>query len=775
MGQPALIYLLFFSFASFSQSLFVKSKFHKLERYAVQQPFLIAQSEEDEFDDDDLEDIEDVGERESPDDEKDFSVEEEEGMPPLESREDYEVIDEELEADLENGMDKKDDKKGRRAEDEMDKELEEELEREEPDEGQVQLDKPPKAEPKVKEDMEIDAEEDEIEAEADETLPPMEDMDAEDIVYEDDEDGKDMMAEDNQRDGLNLITNIRYISSEDTIVIDSSETVSYLPRKNTKNNQLIIEILQARLMDNLEWPYPLKDFKTKFGFIKADQKSDDTVRVVIQLKEGSSFPSIKSSEDGNQLIVGFGNSSGVLADGDEASDRIFRGKLPAKTLEDFYYSDLQFTGSPISFHVIDAPVKQVLQFISEESGLNMVIGNGVTGNITLKLEGVPWDQAFHIIVTEKNLGYRKQGNVIIVSTLQFMETRANKIREIAEKKLPLIPFKTEVISLSYVKPSDMKGKVQDFLTKENTKTKQEPGRVIVHEDTNTFIVMDTKRTIEKIKNIVKQLDRPPKQVMIEARIVEAVETFGKSFGFEWSLSGNLPVNISPAGFLDFIKGNFYGDYEFKNSGNISLNIGQIPLIGDISAALSLAEAEGYGRLVSSPKVVAISGKSASITRNSPLLFLTANPYQTAAPTPGGTAEAGAGVDPAAEGGAGQQVPGGVQTLDITLSLQVTPVVTSKGSVFLTVSVTRDSPTGSGAKSGEAFMVSRSAQTEVLVQNGHTVVIGRIYQYDETSSRDGIPFLSKIPFMSWLFDTVTSNYAKNELLVFLTPKVLDTNE
>ena len=748
----------------------------KEERVAPRRSFLIAQSDS-EFDEDDLDDIEDEGEdeEEAMEEEMEDSSDDMEEEPPLEDREDYEMIDEELEADLEDEEEgeeeeSEEDEEDEEDMDEDDKALEEELDKEE-----VEGEEDPSVD-------EIDAEE------VDDSFPAEEDNFEEESLSSEDEGDMEMVDDsgDMEAEGeLNLITNVRYISGNDTIVIDGSETVSFLTRSNAENNQFIIEILQARLMDNLEWPYPLKDFNTNFGLIQPDQKTDDTVRIVIQLKEGAPFPSTKISEKGNQIIVGFGNLSDTpLSGAGGGPDRMFRGQLPAKSLEDFYFDKLDFTGTPISFHVIDAPVKQVLQFISEESRLNMVIGDGVSGTITLKLESVPWDQAFHIIVTEKNLGYRKQGNVVIVSTLKNIENRAKKIREIAEKKLPLIPFKTEVIPLSYEKPSNMKSKVSEFLTKGNAVRKQEPGRIITHEETNTFIVMDTEKIIKKIKKIVKQLDRPPKQVMIEARIVEASETFSRSFGLSWTLNRSLPASLDPDGILDFFKGNLFGNLNMSRQPDQSpgvsatLDIGNVPIIGDVGAALNLAEGEGYLRIVSTPKVMAISGKSASITRNEPIVFLTSSPqYQPQTDTggaggAGGEAAGGGGLSP----GAAQSQYGSISTVDVSINLNVTPVVTSQGSVFLTVSVTRESAAAAtNIESGQTLKVSRSANTEVLVQNGHTVVIGGIYQYDQGSNKEGVPFFNKIPLISWLFDKVSSNYAKNELLVFLTPKVLDMND
>ena len=780
--QQAVFFFLFFPFFSLASPGGETSGFFTDFRAS----FLTAQANE--FDSADLEGIEGDPDRDPdlpPDDGENDDI------PPLEDRGDYEVIDPDLEEGLESadgeeggdggeewdeegdGDGDGDGEEGDEGDGEDDRAFEEELNREEDPDQNEELGAEGMEEEPVPGEGEMEPVPDEGEMEPVPDEGEMEPVPDEVILPADDEGGD-----------LNLITNIRYISGDDMIVIDGTKTVFYKAKRNTANNQLVIEILQARMMDNLEWPYVLKDFNTNFGMIQADQKSEDTVRILIEIKDNKSFPSTKISEKGNQILVGFGG----LPDGDvsvgeskKGSGRMFKDDLPAKTIEDFLFSEnLKFTGSPISFHVINAPVEQVLQFVSEESGLNMVMGKDVQGKmISLKLENVPWDQAFHIVVSESGLGYRRQGNVIIVNTLDFMQKRSEAARKIAESKIPLDPVKTEVISISYANLSDIKSKVEDFLTKRDENRKQKEGRIIVDDKTGTFIVMDTEKAIEKIKKIIKRLDRPPRQVMIEARIVEATETLSRSFGLSWSLTGNFPANISPAGFIDFFQGNFFGDYDVNSSGtglDMTLNISQIPIIGDIEAALNLAEAEGYGRIVSSPKVVAISGESASITRETVLVFLTSSPQivnQTAPAQGEQDAEGGEG----GGGGQAQQAEyGNVSTETVTLSLNVTPRITAAGSVFIDVNIMKDNPTAAGSiQSGNSFKTSRSARTQVLVQNGHTIVIGGIYQYDQISAKDGVPFFSKIPFLSWLFDKITSSYVKDELLVFLTPKILDANE
>ena len=583
----------------------------------------------------------------------------------------------------------------------------------------------------------------------------------EDISLEEEDDSEALdeppvFVEDSQKfssEGLNVIGNIRYVAALDQIVIDSSEVISYQVHHNRKNNQIIIEILQARLSENLKWPYVLKDFNTGFGLIQADSKDEKTVRILIQVKENYPLPQVTLGETGETMKVSFHGVSGKglpVAGGVGSSTR--RSLLPPQTLENFYFGNQEFSGHPLSFHVIDAPVKQVLRFISEESGLNMVIDETVKGTITLKLENVPWDQAFLTILQVKNLSYIGQGNVVMISTLDALDQKAKKLKEMVEQSKTLAPFQTKMISVSYANISEVASKIQPFLTQATGKGGKK-GEMIVHDESGTLVITDTEKVIEKVKKLVGFLDKPPRQVMIEARIVDAVENFTENFGLTWSITGSTPFSINVSGFLEDLRSSVSGaGLNIRGNGtSYGLNISGLPVVGSLSATLNLAETKGYARVVSSPKVVTLSGKKASITRNAPILITKS-------------------VDTDLSGGGVQRETR--EPLDIKISLDVTPHITPSGSVFMSVQITRSSPGPVDKRQGDPIAITRSAQTEVLVKNGHTVVIGGIYQYDEIGGNTGLPFLRHIPFLKFLFSDTAFSTTKNELLVFLTPKLID---
>lgn len=579
---------------------------------------------------------------------------------------------------------------------------------------------------------------------------------------------KDFLEDDNtsEAEDINIIRNIRYVAEKNQVIVDASQMILYQSSQNKKNRQVIIEIMQAKLSKHVKWPYILRDFNTNFGLIQADQKTLNTVRLLIQLKKGDYFPSISHGDSTGQNLViayskgGFDSKSSQQEGVSSIHEDLKNDKLlSAKKLEDIYLGHTDFSGQPISFHVIDAPIKQVLRFISEESNLNLVIGDGVDGNLTLKLESVPWDQALHTIFQVKSLGYIREGNIITILPLLDIERRQKKLAEIVEQQRAIEPSITKNISLNYEKADNIKSKIQELLRGASSSSGQGGGsasqgsgasqaQIISHVESNTLIVTATKAEIEKIEKVIQFLDKAPKQVVVEAKIIEASENFAKNFGLDWSLNQNLPVSINPIGFVEFIQGKGYSGSVLWDKGSASNGLFQlngIPFIGDIQANLNIAEGEGYAKVISTPKVVVLSGKQASITRNSPILI----PTSTTTTTEGDVTESN-------------------ETSDVQISLQVTPTVTSTGGIFLEVSISRDDPGGAGG----AFKVSRQAKTEVLIENGQTIVIGGIYEEDESSKENGIPFLKKIPFLNFFANNKSNSSSKAELLIFLTPKVLE---
>ena len=553
-----------------------------------------------------------------------------------------------------------------------------------------------------------------------------------------------------------VINNIRYEATENQIYVEGTGNFSYQSRPNTETNQFIIEIPRATLSDALkERPFVMKDFGTEIGMLQADQKDSDTVRIVVQMRENAGMPSVSLSDSGALMITsslegGGGDDGGALGGGgDEAIGSVSgpggSGILPAKSLEDFFLTTPEFTGRPISIHLKDVSVKDVLYFISEGTGLNMVIADDVSGNISIKLRNVPWDQALVTVMKTKKLGYLREGNVVRIMSLDALKKNQEEIQKILESRKDLAPLKVKVIPLVYAQASDMVSQVKEISTEKR-------GKVSVDKQSNSIIVIDTARVIDRMEVMIKNLDKTPLQVMIEAKIVEARESFVRNLGLNLSYEGTQ-LNIVPGGNpqlaldvnggLDIFPGGLAAAGRTMAS---QLSVGFAPF-GNLDVELGLSEAEDLIHVISAPRVMVLNGEKAKITQSTQSIDLnTTFPEGGGAPTTSPT------------------------RVTANLDFDVSPQVTALGSVFMDIKMKRDFFGPPDAATGSRPLNSREAETKVLVNNGQTIVIGGIYQKDETSSNEGLPFLRHIPILKWFFSRTTRDQNRNELLLFLTPRV-----
>ena len=553
-----------------------------------------------------------------------------------------------------------------------------------------------------------------------------------------------------QKSSLNLITNIRYLVEFDQIVIDVSDIPSYEERVNQENNQLIIEILQSHLAKNLNWPYILRDFDTDFGLIKADQKDSTTVRVIVQLKPEAPIPPVNLTD--KSIIIGENQVKLQEKEDINRSEKI----LPSKSLKDLYFGNIDFVGDPISFHVIDADIKQVLRFISEESGLNMVIDEAVQGTITLKLEDIPWDQALYTIFKVKSLGYTRDGNIITILPLSKIEEQTITLKKISDRQKGLSPIQTKLIPIMFVKAQNIEAKVKQFSTPP-VQGLSEGGKIVIHEESNSLIVMDNQEAIQKIQKMVSFLDRPSQQVMIESKIVEVSKNFARNFGLDWNLSGDLPVRIASNGLLDFLQTTFDGlnaSWSTQEKGRASsFGLSGLPFIGDISATLGLAETNGTARVLNTSKILVQSGQAASVDKNTPILIRNTE-----------TQNAQESIQN--EG----TITSTFTQQDIRFNSSVTPTVTSSGSIAMDVNVTLSDP-GPGGEGG-VTVITRNATTKIIAKNGQTIVLSGIYQKSENKAESGLPFLKNIPGLGSLFSDSSFSTAESEMLMFITPTLVE---
>jgi len=421
----------------------------------------------------------------------------------------------------------------------------------------------------------------------------------------------------------------------------------------------------------------------------------------------------------------------------------------------------KYKGASMTMDFVNADVTNILRLIGEVSNLNIIWGPDVKGMVSMRLKNVPWDQALDLLLANNDLGMRRQGNVIWITTkknIQQIEAEERKRIQEAEERLEserkrrlaeqeqakkLEPLITEYFPLDFSEADEINKHI--FLS--------ERGSVRVDKRTNTIIMKDIATNIEEARKIIKRFDMPVKQIMIEARIVDAGTDFIRDLGIQWTQDTSYQYRTDTS--VDFLEQDLTGDTaitagEALYGGAFSTNVpeGWAPnidmIVGSLTgnalgflsldARLALAETESQVKIISAPKVIASNGQEATISRGDVIIIpATENVEST--------------------------------TLDATLSLTVTPTVSYNDYITLAVDVTDDqAPTTSR-------VLKKAVTTTLIVKSGDTVVIGGIYKEETGESEAGIPYLRKIPFLGWLFKAQQKSSKKSELLIFLTPTVL----
>jgi type IV pilus secretin PilQ/predicted competence protein len=402
----------------------------------------------------------------------------------------------------------------------------------------------------------------------------------------------------------------------------------------------------------------------------------------------------------------------------------------------------KFTGRKISLDFKDADIRSIFRLIADISKFNLIISDDVSGRITIKLDDVPWDQAFAIILQSKTLWFEKYGNIVRIAPakrLQEEKESAAAAEQAAQAVKPLdILFKP----VSFAQA--------DTLTKQVSSVLSERGSVDIDSRTNTLIIKDIRENLEKAKKMVDILDTQTPQVSIESRIVEATTTFTRSFGITWGGNTRFTANTGNPTGLYFPNSvavspfalNFPVEGGFVNS-TANIRLGSINNVLDLDVNLALGETKGYAKLISAPKVTVLDNKSASITSGSRIPFITQ------------TADSGS----------------NVRFENAATTLNVTPHITNDGSILMTITATRNEPNFAQLVQGNPLIDQRTATTEVLVKSGNTTVLGGIYATRSGRSINRFPYLSSIPILGALFQNYNKTAGRTELLIFVTPRIV----
>lgn len=414
--------------------------------------------------------------------------------------------------------------------------------------------------------------------------------------------------------------------------------------------------------------------------------------------------------------------------------------------------DPQFTGERLSLNFQDIEVRAVLQLIADFTGLNVVVSDRVTGNLTLRLQNVPWDQALDIILRTQGLDKRITDNVMLVAPAEEIAERERLDMQRSRDEEELAPLRTDYLQINYAKASELAA----LMRSPDASLLSERGQVTLDERTNTLIVRDTSQNLADVRRLINRLDVPIRQVLIESRIVLANDDFSRELGVRFGASGRQSTRASgpdgqaggtlPGSVIDGPSGTgtdgLLVDLPASNAaGSVGLAVGRI---GDrlLQLELSALETEGRGEIVSSPRVITSNQRTASIKQGVEI------PYQEA--TASGATN--------------------VSFQEAVLALDVTPQITPDNRVIMDLEVSKDTI-------GEVFLGvpsidTQSVTTQVLVDNGETVVLGGIYERDRREQVSRVPFFGSLPAVGWLFRNNVRIDDNSELLIFVTPRILD---
>ncbi len=531
----------------------------------------------------------------------------------------------------------------------------------------------------------------------------------------------------------------RGTAGEGRVVVDLSDSSVGIDLK-LQGKAIIVDFINTALPGNLQRRLDVADFGTVVQTIDAFPQGGNT-RLVIEPRGAWEHTAYQTD---TRFIV-------EVKAQPEDTGRIARGG--------------GYTGEKLSLNFQNVEVRAVLQVIADFTGLNIITSDTVGGNLTLRLKDVPWDQALDIILQAKGLDMRKTGNVVWIAPRDELATREKLALEAQQQIVDLEPTRTESFQLNYQKGADL----QKLLADPQQRVLSKRGSAVVDARTNQIFVQDTPTRLEEVRKLIRKVDVPVRQVMIESRIVEASDTFGRNLGARlgytedgrtgnirsWNTVGNqvggeLATNAQALGLVTGTP------TLVPNSLNVNLPVtgiaGAAPGVFSmilfkrdfsrfLTMELTALQADGKGKIISSPRLITADQVEATIESGKEI------PYQQATSS-GATS---------------------ISFKKATLSLKVKPQVTPDDNVIMNLNIHKDSQ-GANTLAGPAID-TKQIVTEVLVENGGTVVIGGIYEQTETTLTNKVPVLGDLPFIGFLFKQSLKTDDRRELLIFITPRIL----
>jgi type IV pilus assembly protein PilQ len=534
-----------------------------------------------------------------------------------------------------------------------------------------------------------------------------------------------------------------------------------------------LEVLGARIGSNVKRRIEAPR-GSLVGSIEVEQKGDRAV-VEVHGSEGTAGTAIRS---GDRIVWMFSpthaetrpHSRTIAREKDYAAEvdgpevAGFLSRLPAQVGGQ---STRRYSGRRIDLDFKDADIHNILRLLSEVGGVNVVTADNVGGTVTIRMRDVPWDQALDVVLQAKSLGMVRQGNLLRVAPLAQLEQEREAAIARQKQQQQLAPLETRLVPVSYATAQNLQPRVRELLT--------ERGSVSVDDRTNMLIVRDIVGQLDDVEDLVRNLDTQTPQVLIESRIVEASSSYSRDIGIQWGgaavmssatgnptglrfpsdigVAGGVPVDNAPTQGLSPFNGSVNNPNFAVNlpavtgngaGGALGLTMGSLSGAVNLNVRLSAAEAAGSVRIISSPRVLTLDNNEASISQGTLIPF-------------------------------SQVSAQGVNTAfqEAKLELNVTPHVTSDGSVAMDVKITRNEPDfGRVGANGDPTILEREAVTQLLVDDGDTAVIGGIYTRNTGRNVDQVPFLGDIPVLGVFFKRRRFREDRNELLIFLTPRIVN---
>ncbi|WP_085640412.1 MULTISPECIES: type IV pilus secretin PilQ [unclassified Pseudomonas] len=520
----------------------------------------------------------------------------------------------------------------------------------------------------------------------------------------------------------------RGTAGEGNVVIDLSDP-AIAPDIQERDGKIVLNFTRTQLPEPLRVRLDVKDFATPVQFVSSSVSGD---RATVTVEPVGTYEYSTYQTD-NKLTV----------------------SIRPMTVDDLQKRNADrnsYSGEKLSLNFQDIDVRSVLQLIADFTNLNLVASDTVQGGITLRLQNVPWDQALDLVLKTKGLDKRKIGNVLLVAPADEIAARERQELESQKQIAELAPLRRELLQVNYAKAADI-AKLFQSVTSAEAKV-DERGSITVDERTNNIIAYQTQDRLDELRRIVAQLDIPVRQVMIEARIVEANVDYDKSLGVRWGGSIRNKGNWNTSGVTNGASttigtpGSTSTNTPFVDMGTTGNTSGiGIAFITDnvlLDLELTAMEKTGNGEIVSQPKVVTSDKETAKILKGTEI------PYQEASSS-GATS---------------------VSFKEASLSLEVTPQITPDNRIIMEVKVTKDEPDYLNKVQDVPPIKKNEVNAKVLVNDGETIVIGGVFSNTQSKVVDKVPFLGDVPYLGRLFRRDVVSEKKSELLVFLTPRIMN---